>query len=99
MNYIIVYLGIQLLTAELKKMIEKKKKEGGESECEGSRLQGIVNDISESCSISVNILNDLLLIDKIEEGNLILEMKPVNAKLLFEPCIDNFGVQVLRVVE
>jgi signal transduction histidine kinase len=84
-----VYLGIQLLAAELKKMSVKQK-----SDC-GAKLHDIVNDISESCSISINILNDLLLIDKIEEGNLILNMKPENAKDLFELCIQNFDVQVL----
>jgi len=90
-------MGIQLLTAELKQMIDKNKRESNASDCAGSKLQEIVNDISESCSISVNILNDLLLIDKIEEGNLVLEMKPENAKALFEPCINNFGVQVQYV--
>lgn len=74
-------------------MIARRKNEGAD-DCGASKLQEIVGDINESCSISVNILNDLLLIDKIEEGNLILDMKLENAKSLFEPCIMNFGVQV-----
>jgi hypothetical protein len=86
---VVVYLGIQLLAAELKKTSDKTR-----SEVETSDILNIVNDISESCSISINILNDLLLIDKIEEGNLILDMKAENAKDLFEPCIQNFDVQV-----
>jgi signal transduction histidine kinase len=85
----VVYLGIQLLAAELKEMSDKQKSDYG------AKLQEIVHDISESCSISISILNDLLLIDKIEEGNLNLDMKPENAKDLFEPCIRNFDVQVL----
>ena len=94
-----MYLGIQLLNTELKLIIDKSKAEGVESDCPASKLQDIVNDISESCGISINILNDLLLIDKIEEGNLNLDMKPENAKDLFQPCIQNFDVQVGVIVD
>ena len=94
---LIVYVGIQLLTSELKQAIAKKKKEGGESDCAASKLHDIVHDISESCNISINILNDLLLIDKIEEGNLTLDIKPENAKDLIETCIQNFAVQVRHI--
>lgn len=87
-------MGIQLLTAELKRMIEKDRSRGGPGDTKLPKLQGVVNDISASCSISINILNDLLLIDKIEDGNLHLDLAAENAKNLLEPCIRNFDVQV-----
>lgn len=86
-----VYVGIQLLTTELRKLKSKNRDESGQSVV--LKLQDIVNDISESCFVSIDILNDLLLIDKIEEGNLKLDMQAKNAKDLFLPCIRNFDVQ------
>jgi signal transduction histidine kinase len=89
-----VFLGIQLLSAELKKLNFKNNAENKNINTEAS-LQSILKDISESCSIAIEILNDLLLIDKIEEGNLHLDMNVINAKELIEPCIQNFDVQVI----
>jgi signal transduction histidine kinase len=95
-----VYLGIQLLSSEIKQLSDQKK--AGNSSSSSSveelteKLGSILKDINDSCSISINILNDLLLIDKIEEGNLILEIDSINAKELVEPCIQNFDIQVSR---
>jgi signal transduction histidine kinase len=92
-----VYLGIQLLSNEMKQLTERNSQEkdnhvGVEEITE--KLGGMLKDIEESCSISINILNDLLLIDKIEEGNLVLQIASVNAKDFIEPCIMNFKIQV-----
>ena len=92
-----VYLGIQLLTTELKEKCEKKNcdnTDDNDTSNNNTKLLDIVNDIRSSCSVSVNILNDLLLIDKIEEGKLILDKKSANAMHMFETCIRNFKVQV-----
>lgn len=86
----VVHIGIQLLTAELERLIKLSKLDLGVL----NMLLEVVNDISASCTISINILNDLLLIDKIDEGNLNLDLKPENARDLIEPCIKNFDVQV-----
>jgi signal transduction histidine kinase/CheY-like chemotaxis protein len=96
-----VYLGIQLLSKELTKMNFTHEVTQGSNRISEpmlptavlTRLQDIVNDISESCFVSIDILNDLLLIDKIEEGNLNLDMQPKIARNIFEPCINNFEVQ------
>ena len=94
-----VYLGIQLLTKELGNLStvngDVDRSSGTSFKTAISTLEDIVNDISESCFVSIDILNDLLLIDKIEEGNLNLDMQPKNARDLFKPCIHNFDVQAL----
>jgi signal transduction histidine kinase len=91
-----VFLGIQLLSAELKKLNDKHNVEETRARTDTSEtsVQSILKDISESCSTAIEILNDLLLIDKIEEGNLNLDMNLINAKELIGPCIQNFDVQV-----
>jgi signal transduction histidine kinase/CheY-like chemotaxis protein len=97
-----VYLGIQLLTTELKKLSSRSSHDDDYDSTNlllesavVKKLQDIVNDIGESCFVSIDILNDLLLIDKIEEGNLNLDMQPKNARDLFKPCIHNFDVQAM----
>jgi signal transduction histidine kinase/CheY-like chemotaxis protein len=94
-----VYVGIQLLAKELNSLSSKDDRNSGGSGTSIStvitKLQDIVNDISESCFVSIHILNDLLLIDKIEEGNLKLDMKQKNARDIFRPCIHNFDVQAM----
>lgn len=55
----------------------------------------IVGDLTEACSTAVTILNDLLLYDKIEEGNLVLEKKPVFVKQFLLKSLGIFSVQVI----
>jgi signal transduction histidine kinase len=95
---LLVFLGIQLLSAELKKLNVKSNVDDAQAEsCTSEEsVQSILRDISESCSVAIEILNDLLLIDKIEEGNLNLDMNSINAKDLIGPCIKNFEVQVIN---
>ena len=91
-----VYMGIQLLTVEIKKAFEQKNESGDISKRLSSAresCENILHDINESVCISMNILNDLLLIDKIEEGTIRLEMKPINAYELFRSYIQHFNVQ------
>ena len=78
----------------MKKLIAACTSDEGALQIDAPILQDIVRDISSSCCISINILNDLLLIDKIEEGNLNLEIKEKNARSIIEPCINNFDIQV-----
>jgi signal transduction histidine kinase len=90
-----VFLGIQLLSAELKKLNSKNNANDANSDTSEASVQSILKDISESCSTAIEILNDLLLIDKIEDGNLNLGMNLINAKELIGTCIQNFNVQVI----
>ena len=59
-----------------------------------THLHHIVNDLMNACGIAVEILNDLLLYDKIEEGNLVLERKPVFVKPFLLQCLGIFSLQV-----
>ena len=55
--------------------------------------EGILSDINDSLRISLDILNDLLLVDKIEEGGITLDTRTLNARELFKKSIQNFNVQ------
>lgn len=93
-----VFLGIQLLSSELKRSGDDQKEDKGGGYLDNDTLtmvQGVVNDISDSCSLSVGILNNLLLVDRIEEGYLYLDLRPENARDLLKSCVQNFEVQVL----
>jgi hypothetical protein len=56
-------------------------------------LQSLL-DIKESCQSAIDILNDLLLYDKLEDGEMTLERRPVNVKLTLERMLKPFTVQV-----
>ena len=53
-----------------------------------------LNEIMESCQSAIDILNDLLLYDKLEDGEMTLERRPVNVKLTLERMLKPFTVQV-----
>jgi len=88
-----VYMGIQLLRTELKKSFASKKREDVELTQYKNSCESIVHDINESVCIALNILNDLLLIDKIEEGTIKLDMQSINAYDLFHSYIHHFNIQ------
>ena len=58
-----------------------------------SRLENL-SDIRESCDTAVNILNELLKLDKLESGILMLEKKPVLAWSFVSEIVRPFAVQV-----
>jgi len=58
-----------------------------------SRLENL-SDIRESCDTAVNILNELLTLDKLESGILMLEKKPVLAWSFVSEIVRPFAVQV-----
>ena len=56
-----------------------------------------IKETQLSCEIAVNILNDMLLYDKVEDGLLKLELKRISPWLFFEDSIKPFFIQVSRV--
>ena len=58
--------------------------------------KSILHDVEESCSTAVEILNDILLYDKIEDGRMELERSDVTAKKLVKSVADLFMVQVMK---
>lgn len=77
-----VYLGIQLAITELVKVAHSDP------------IIDIMRDICDSCNVSIEILNDLLLYDKVESRELQLEIRLVNFKDLYERTLKPFVVQV-----
>ena len=51
-------------------------------------------DIQTSCEITIGILNDMLLFDKIESGLLALELKSISPWSLIKRSIQTFFIQV-----
>ena len=59
-----------------------------------SGCKGVVADLTDACNTAVGILNDLLLYDKIEEGEVRLEKQVIVAKPFLIKCIQMFVVPV-----
>ena len=53
-----------------------------------------VQEVRTSCDIAVNVLNELLMFDKLEGGTLMLEKTRVKALDLIAKTIAHFQIQV-----
>ena len=78
-----VFLGLKLLQDDFVR-----------SNDDVSRVE-TVKDIKESCDIAINILNELLMFDKLESGILKLELKKVSPWTFVNDVIKPFFVQVI----
>jgi signal transduction histidine kinase len=78
-----VYLGLQLV-------IDEAKRNSGVVDVD------MLESIMDSCLTSIDILNDLLLYDKLEDGLMMLDKRPENAKMTLERIIQPFTVQVYK---
>ena len=58
------------------------------------RFQRTLGEVKESCDIAVNILNDLLTLDKLESDTLKLEMQELKSFSFLKETIRPFRVQV-----
>eukprot|EP00602_Paraphysomonas_sp_CaronLab_P011252 CAMPEP_0185043538 /NCGR_PEP_ID=MMETSP1103-20130426/42955_1 /TAXON_ID=36769 /ORGANISM="Paraphysomonas bandaiensis, Strain Caron Lab Isolate" /LENGTH=535 /DNA_ID=CAMNT_0027583717 /DNA_START=776 /DNA_END=2383 /DNA_ORIENTATION=+ len=76
-----VYMGVQLLAKE----------------CAGSTfnsdVMGIIKDIDSSCQVAISILNEFLMANKIESGNLTLDFDVVEVTELLSSATVPFNVQ------
>ncbi len=64
--------------------------------CSKSDIETMLNEIELSCRVAVDILNDLLLFDKIEEGLVMLQKTPVDLVDCVRQCVGMFQVQVMN---
>ena len=80
------WLGLQLLAKEATKQQHKE----GEM---GSFLD-LIQDTSHACNIAIDILNDLLLYEKIDGGLMSLETAVVNVQVFVEDVVKSFVLQV-----
>ena len=83
-----VWLGLQLLAKEAKKQQQQYK------DVEMSSLLDLIQDTSHACSIAIDILNDLLLSEKIDDGLMTLETAVVNVQVFVEDVVKSFVLQV-----
>ena len=80
-----VFMGLQLLSSSsLLKSENEFSKEFSE----------VLSCMNLSCEIAINTLNDLLLYDKIEDGNIILEKTPIFVEKFIKNCVKPFELQV-----
>jgi signal transduction histidine kinase len=54
----------------------------------------LIADATEACSVSVNLLNDLLMYDRIEAGNVSLDIQYVSSKPFLHKTVRLFQLQV-----
>mmetsp|Transcript_10853 Transcript_10853/g.16519 ORF Transcript_10853/g.16519 Transcript_10853/m.16519 type:complete len:747 (-) Transcript_10853:200-2440(-) len=78
-----VYMGIQLLSSRMSSLHCDKQ----------SDLHDIVSDIESSCCIAIDILSDLLVVNKVEDGVLQLDRKEQSVRQLLSTVVDPFNVQ------
>ena len=76
-------MGLQVLAEEL---------EGADAETKQS-----LREVRTSCDIAVNVLNELLMFDKLEGGTLMLEKTKAKALELITKTIAPFQIQVHTV--
>eukprot|EP00602_Paraphysomonas_sp_CaronLab_P002680 CAMPEP_0185021538 /NCGR_PEP_ID=MMETSP1103-20130426/4227_1 /TAXON_ID=36769 /ORGANISM="Paraphysomonas bandaiensis, Strain Caron Lab Isolate" /LENGTH=463 /DNA_ID=CAMNT_0027553119 /DNA_START=928 /DNA_END=2319 /DNA_ORIENTATION=+ len=76
-------MGIQLLNCRLQSLESATL----------SEIRHIVTDIEYSCCVAVNILDDFLLVNKIEGGNLHLDKKDIKIHDLLSSVIEPFDIQ------
>lgn len=100
-------LGLQLLEHEVKKRCadmstkisdESSEKDSNESNSKSvqncNKLVELITDISQACNISIEILNDLLMYEKIDGGLMVLEKQEISLGSFVEEVLKLFSVQV-----
>jgi len=78
-----VYLGLRLLQEDFVRTNDK------------TRLE-TVTDIRESCDKAIITLNEVLMIDKLESGKLVLEAEIFSPQLFMLDVINPFYLQVMQ---
>ncbi len=61
---------------------------------ENSEVYSTLHELMDACQASIDILNDLLLYDKLEDGEMKLERRSINAKKIITDITKSFVVQV-----
>ena len=82
-------LGVDLLYEELEKL--KKLRENKENE---QSVSDIYTDTKSSCIHAIEVLNDILTINKLENGLFTAEFELISSKVLFDANIQPFHINV-----
>jgi succinate dehydrogenase/fumarate reductase cytochrome b subunit len=95
-----VTLGLDLLQANITSYLEKFAAAAPSDPCSSSSLtilsqiSQMVSEVSDSSTIAIDILNDMLLYDKVEEGNIVIYPEKIIANQLLSSLVSNFSIQV-----
>jgi len=54
----------------------------------------IINDVEDSCEVALEVLNDMLLFDKIESGLLALDVVDIDVWPFIKKTVSLFDIQV-----
>jgi signal transduction histidine kinase len=79
-------MGLQLLNNKEKESSTVSTDNGGNGE--------IIDDMISSCEVAVDILNDLLLYEKIDSNLLSIEVKEYSLHDVLTNFVQNFNIQV-----
>ena len=77
----VVFIGIQLLPETL-------------AQDPSNDLKELCHDLTTACSTAIDMLNDLLLVDKIEDGQVVLDKTVVRFARFLRETVGMFSVQV-----
>ena len=77
----VVFMGIQLLPQTL-------------AEDPSNDLKELCHDLTTACSTAIDMLNDLLLVDKIEDGQVVLDKTVVSFSRFLRRTVRMFSMQV-----
>jgi len=81
-----VFLGLKILKKEISEIDSSDFK---------NNIMETFTDIQTSCDISLQILNDLLMFDKIESGILVLDRVEVDVRAMVVESVHAFEMQVI----
>jgi signal transduction histidine kinase len=87
-----VTLGLDLIQSNITSFLEKS----GTSPSSVSILSQIsqmVSEVSDSSTIAIDILNDMLLYDKVEQGNIAIYPEKITTSQLLTSLVSNFSIQ------
>lgn len=81
----VTYLGLQVLQQESLHSVSQDSMD-------------IIVDSTDACTSAIDILNDLLLYDKIEDGNMQMELERVVIRSFLAKYVGIFRIQVIYVI-
>ena len=58
----------------------------------------VIRDVTASCDVALNMVNDMMLLDKMEDGKLILEKTPVAVWKAMKTAVMPFFTQVPIII-
>jgi signal transduction histidine kinase len=87
-----VTLGLDLIQSNIASVLEKSPPNS--TVVILNQISRMVAEVSDSSNIAIDILNDMLLYDKIEQGNIAIFPEKIDTNQLLISLLQNFSIQV-----